>query len=340
MKKMIKGSVLFLAVLAGLPVLPEAGAAALPVSIGTHPVGSVFNTLGTAAAKVISEHTGIRAIPKPMAGPPAWLPYLERGDVELGVLNSWDAENGYLGESIYSRLSNNKGFSVRLLAVSVPNAVGIVVAKDSGIRSVMDLKGKRETGRFPTPSLQLQTEALLANGGLKPTDVTTIPVNSVVEGVKMVIDGRAEGSSVAVGTPVVEELNVKKGARFLTINTDPAAIARTNKIYPGYPMKVTPGPNSTGIEKEGYLWAYDIYLIVKDTVPDQVVYDITKALYENSKEFESVHKSLKDWTQSRFVSREALIPYHAGAVKYYAEKGIWTKEMAKLQDDLLKKKKK
>jgi len=315
------------------------GLAELPVSIGTHPVGSVFNTIGTAAAKVISEHTKIRAIPKPMAGPSAWLPYMQRGDVELGVLNSWDAETGYLGESIYSKLSNKKGFSVRLLAVSVQNAVGIVVAKDSGIKSVADLKGKRETGKFPTPSLQLQTEALLANGGLKLTDVTTIPVNSVVEGVKMIIDGRADGSSVAVGTPVVEELNVKNGARFLLLNMDKAAIARTKKIYPGYPLKVTPGPLNTGIEKEGYLWAYDIYLIVKDTVPDKIVYEITKALYENYKDFENVHKSLKDWTPARFVSQEATVPYHLGAIKFYKEKGLWNKEMAKLQEELLKKKK-
>ena len=111
------------------------------VGIGTHPIGSFFNTIGVAASKVIIDHSKIRAIAKPMAGPTAWFPYMERGEVELGVLNVWDAEKGYLGESVYERLSNKKGFSIRLLCVTLWNSAGIVVAKDSGMKAYSDLQG-------------------------------------------------------------------------------------------------------------------------------------------------------------------------------------------------------
>ncbi len=336
-------------VLIGLAILamgstPGVGAekgAPVVVSIGTHPVGSFFNTVGTAAAKTISEHSGIRAMPKPMAGPAAWYPYMERGDMELGVLNVWDAEKGYLGESTYEKLSNKKGFPVRLLAVTVWNAGGVVVAKDSGIHSYSDLKGKKVAGNFPTPSLQLQTEAYLANGNVSWQEITPVPVNSVVEGVKMVIDGRADASgTVTLGMGAIEELQAKKGARILLMNPAKEALERTRKLYPGYPIKVAPGAGNTGIEKEGHLWAYDIYLIVSEKVPEKTVYDMTRALYENTKDFEKVHKLLKDWTPPRFVSREATVPYHSGAIKFYKEKGAWTPEMARLQEELLKKKKK
>lgn len=311
------------------------------INIGTHPVGSFFNTVGTAAAKVISDHTSIRALPKPMAGPVAWFPYMERGDMELGVLNVWDAEKGYLGESTYEKLSNKKGFSARLLAVTVWNSGGVVVAKDSGINNYSDLKGKRVCGNFPTPSLQLQTEAYIANGNVAWKDITPVPVNSVVEGVKMVMEGRADASgTVTLGMSAIEELNAKKGARILLMNPDKDAMARTRKLYPGYPIKVSPGPGNTGIEKEGYLWAYDIYLIVAEKAPDKLVYDVTKALWDNYKDFEKVHALLKDWTPGRFVSKEATVPYHPGAITFYKEKGVWTKEMASLQEELLKKKRK
>ncbi len=46
---------------------------------------------------------------------------------------------------------------------------------------------------------------------------------------------------------------------------------------------------------------------------------------------------LKEWTPDRFVSKEALIPYHPGAIRFYKEKGVWTDEMAKLQEALLAK---
>jgi hypothetical protein len=310
------------------------------VSIGTHPVGSFFNSVGTAAAKAITDHTKIQGVPKPMAGPTAWFPYMERGDIELGVLNVWDAEKGYLGESLYEKLSGKKGFSARLVAVTVPNMGGLVVAKDSGIFSYADLKGKRVCGNFPTPSLQAQVEAYLANGNLEWKDITPVPVNSVVEGVKMVTDGRADVSgTAALGMGAIEELNAKKGARFLGVDTSPQALERTRKFHPGYPYKVKPDPKYTGVEKEQYVWAYDIYLIAGAQVPDNVIYVITKALMENYKDFERVHQLLKGWTPDRFVSKEAAIPYHPGAIKYYKEKKMWTKEMDELQKKLLSRKK-
>jgi hypothetical protein len=238
------------------------------VSIGTHPVGSFFNSVGTAAAKAISDHTKIRGVPKPMAGPSAWFPYMERGDIELGVLNVWDAEKGYLGESVYEKLSGKKGFSVRLLAVTVPNLGGQVVAKDSGIFSYSDLKGKRVCGNFPTPSLQAQVLAYLANGNVAWEDVIPVPVNSVVEGVKMVMDGRADSSGTsALGMGAIEELNAKKGARFLGFDTSPQALERTRKFYPGYPYKVKPGPGNTGVEKEQYVWPMTFTLLRANGFP-------------------------------------------------------------------------
>jgi len=310
------------------------------ISIGTHPIGSFFNTIGVAASKVIMDHSKIRAIPKPMLGPTAWFPYMERGEVELGVLNVWDAEKGYLGESVYERLSNKKGFSIRLLCVSIWNSAGIVVAKDSGMQAYSDLKGKRVCGNFPTPSLQLQTEAFLSNGNVTWKEITPVPVSSVVEGVKMLMEGRSDSSgTITLGTPVIEELNAKKGARFLPMDPSPEAVARMRKFHPGYMVKVEPGPGNTGIQKEQYLWAYDIYLIVHEKVSDEAAYLMTKLLWDNCAEFEKVHKLLKDWTPSRFVSRNAMIPYHPGVIKFYKEKGAWGEEMDRLQKSLLEKKK-
>ena len=310
------------------------------ISIGTHSIGSFFHTTGTSAAKVITDHTKMRAIVKPMTGPVAWYPYMERGEIELGVLNMWDAEKGYLGESIYEKLSNRRGFSVRLLCPTVPNAIGLVVAKDSPIKSILDLKDKKVSGNFPTPSLQLQTEALLANGNLSWKDIIPIPANSPAESVKMVTEGRSNSSgTVTLGTPAIDELNAKKGARFIPLDPSPESVARMKKFFPGYMVKVKPGPGKTGIEEEQYLWTYDTYLIVNEKLSDEVVYLITKTLWENYKELEKVHKLLKDWTPSGFVSKHALIPYHPGAISFYKEKGAWDTEMEGLQKNLIEKKK-
>ena len=311
------------------------------ISIGTHPVGSFFNIVGTAVATVVGKHTSMKTTVKPMAGPSAWYPLVVTREIDLGVLNNWDAEKGYLGESVYGKLSVEKGFPVRLIAISVNNAIGLAVAADSGIYKYSDLKGKRVAGNLPTPSLQLQTEALLLNGGVNWSEIKAIPVSSVAEGVKVVIEGRSDASATCtIGMPIIEELHAKKGARILPVDSSPEAVKRTREKFPGYPIKITPGPGKTGVEKEQYLWAYDIYLIGGEHLSDEAAYQTVKALWENYKELGAIHVLLKDWIHERFVTHEALIPFHPGAIKFYKEKGAWTDEMARLQEALLAKKKK
>jgi len=309
------------------------------LNIGTHPVGSFFNIVGTATATVIGKYTPMKTTVKPMAGPSAWYPLLASQEIDLGVLNNWDAEKGYLGESVYEKLSKGKGFPVRLVAISVNNAIGLIVAANSKIYKYSDLKGKKVAGNYPTPSLQLQTEAVLANGGVKWSEVTPIPVSSITEGVKAVIEGRADAANVTIGTPIIEELHAKSGARFLPLDSLPEAVKRSKEKFPGYPISITPGPGRTGIEKEQSMWAYDIYVVGREDLSDEAVYQIVKSMWENYKDFAPIHVLLKDWTQERFVSKEALIPYHPGVVRFYKEKRVWTDEMARLQDALLAKKK-
>jgi TRAP transporter TAXI family solute receptor len=321
---------------------PGVSAQKLPpiLNIGTHPVGSFFNVVGTAVATVVGKHTPMKTTVKPMAGPTAWYPLLISEEIDLGVLNMWDAEKGYLGEYAYKKLSQGKGFPARLIAISINNSIGLVVARDSRIYKYSDLKGKRVAGNLPTPSLQLQTEALLANGGVSWTEITPIPVSSVAEGVKVVIEGRSDASATcAIGMPIIEELNAKKGARILPLDPSPAAVKRVRNFFPGYPVIVTPGPGRTGVEKEQHLWAYDIYLIARENLSDVAAYQVAKALWENYKELGTIHKLLKDWIPEKFVTTEALIPYHPGAIRFYKEKGVWTSEMEKLQEELLAKKK-
>jgi hypothetical protein len=93
------------------------------------------------------------------------------------------------------------------------------------------------------------------------------------------------------------------------------------------------------VEKEQHMWAYDVYVAGRDDLSDETAYQAVKAMWENYKDFAPIHVLLKDWIQERFVSKEALIPYHPGTIKFYKEKGVWTDEMGRLQETLLAKKK-
>jgi len=309
------------------------------LSIGTNPTGSSYHIIGVGISTIVEKYTPIRIKVVPYDAAHAWMPLMPKGQIDLGVASNWNAQKGYLGESMYKDLSKGKGFPVRLVFISVPNMIGAIVAGSSSIHSIADLKGKRVAGPIPNVAMQLQTECILANGGLKWSDVKPAPAKSPPEGVKLIIEGRADAAMVALGTPVIEELQAKKGARFLSLDPSPQAVERTKSVYPGYPVKVLPGPAKTGIERETYLWAFDNYIVARAELEDDVVYQLTKAVFEHCDELSAFHVGLKDLKPSMFVSLEALIPYHPGAVKLYKEKGLWTKEMEALQKRLLSVKK-
>lgn len=71
-------------------------------------------------------------------------------------------------------------------------------------------------------------------------------------------------------------------------------------------------------------------------MPEGVAYAALKVLWDNNDELRKVNARMRDWTRERMVSGQAAVPYHPGAIKFYREKGAWSAEMDKLQQQLLK----
>ena len=116
------------------------------VRIGTHPVGAFFNVVGNAMGKVINARTPMRAKVMPMSGPPAWMSMMAGGEIDLGVVAVADGYWGYLGKENYKGISKGKGFPLRLLLTGIYNDVSIITSKDSGIKIIRDLRGKKVAG--------------------------------------------------------------------------------------------------------------------------------------------------------------------------------------------------
>ena len=216
-----------------------------------------------------------------------------------------------------------------------PLMVGLLVPDKTDIKTVKDLKGKRmpvDYGAFYSATLTIR--ALIANAGLTVNDLKGLTVTTYVAGVRTLIEGRSDLTMGSVGSGITKELKTARGARYLDLDTSPEAVARMQKVHPGYyPIKAKPG--LAGLAKETMLMGKDITLICGGHLPDDVTYHITKALWENYKELAPVHPRLKFWTPNRFASARAVVPYHPGSIKWYKEKGVWTQELDEHQKKLL-----
>jgi len=271
-----------------------------------------------------------------MSGPVEWMPMFASKEIELGVLNCWDAQQAWLGGFDYDPISRGQGFPVRLVTNGSYNTASILVAKDSGIKTAQDLIGKRYvltvTG---SAGITMQNEAFLANHNIDKSQVTLVSVTSITDGVDAVIEGRADGTSVSTGVARNEELESTRGALYLNMDPSPEAVARANEFFPLWVELVQPGPGRTGIVEPTYMYIFSNYLVTRTDVADDVIYAVVEALWNNYEELSAIHPMLIEWRPERFITEDPTVPYHDGAIRFFKEQGIWTPAMEAAQQALL-----
>jgi TRAP transporter TAXI family solute receptor len=302
-------------------------------TLATHAVGSLYNALGTGIATVISRHTPITVRVQPFAGPPAWLPSMNVGETDMGVLTSADAVTSYKGIILYKKPFQN----TRILVVGGALQLSFYVPKDAPIETVADLKGKRIPADYPgTPIVRLSSTAALATAGLTYNDIIKVPVSDLQSGAQAFMEGRTDAGWHSVGSPAVEEANARRGGvKFISVVATPEGAKKMADVYPGsYPSSMKAG-SATAIIKDTALLTNDIYLVAGRQFTDEAAYNAVKALWDFNQELGAAYPALKEWRRERMVSKNAFIPYHPGAVKFFKEKQIWSKEMEALQSQLL-----
>lgn len=307
------------------------------VRMGTNPTGSLFNALGAGLASVASKHTPMMVKVVPSGGPVEFLPLMQTKEMDLGVINQFDMWQAFYGKMAYEKPSGGKGFPIRLLQFGCPMSITFAVPKDSLIKTISDVKGKKLSGEYVSHiTCHYLNLGLLANAGLTPQDVTIIPVATYTAGVKAVIEGKSDTAQASLGSGVVKELKATRGIRYIPIDPSPAAVKRMQAQFIGsYPDNVAP---EKGMEKI-WVMAYGICLVARETLSDNAAYEVTKAIWNNYDELRRIHGKLRGWKPEGMANTKATIPYHSGAIKWYKEKGVWTAELEALQADLLSKKK-
>ena len=305
--------------------------AAVPRSatLATHAVGSLYNAMGTGIATVVSRHTSMNVRVQPFAGPPAWLPSMDTGDTDMGVLTSADAVTSYKGIILYKKPFKN----TRILLVGGVLQLSFYVSKDSPIDMVAGLKGKKVPTDFPgIPIVKLSSTAGLATAGLTYDDIIKVPVSDLQAGAQAFMEGRTDAGWHTVGSPAVEEANARKGGvKWISLIGTPEGAKKMAEVYPGSYPSVLKAGSATGIVKDTTVLTNDVYLVAAKDLNDEAAYEVVKAMWEYNQELGAAYPALKAWTRERMVSQHAFIPYHAGAIKFFKEKGVWSKEMEALQ---------
>ena len=292
------------------------------VGIGTTQGGATAQ-VSAGIAKIVSQYSGLQMRPQPMGGTQQYIPPVNAGELEFGIANMMQTYMAFTGTG----MSKGEKFdNLRLVATMMVFTTGILVRKDSSIKTPLDYKGKRiPYGYDSSPLFHHIWEGILANGGLTYNDVQKVPVVALPQGLSAFKEGKIDGVIAALGAGMVSELNasVSGGVRYISMIDTPEAVARTLKLTPRtYLNEIKPRPNLVGVEVPTKLLSYDYMLWAGKGVKDDVVYKVTKAMYEHEKELHAISPLWRSHS-SKNMAKDQGFPYHPGAIKFYKEVGIW-----------------
>jgi uncharacterized protein len=308
---------LFALLVAALPLAAQAQV----LGFGSAPQGSIGYNMSAAIARVMSEQAGIQSRVQPYSGSSAVLPLVNSGELDLAVCNVLEIEEASRGEGMYK---GRKQADLRVLGVIFPLYSSIFVRKDSPIRSLAELKGKRVPYGFSAQvTLERIIDAIIATGGLARKDVVPVLVPNVVRGADDFMEGKLDGGFFALGAGKVAEVDKTVGGiRFLPLADDAQALARMQKIMPyAYVTTVQPSPAFVGLDGPTKLMAYDYLVTVGKHVKDDTVYKIAKAMFENKAKLAESLKAFGIWDPNQ-IHKKMPASFHPGAEKFYKEKGL------------------
>jgi TRAP transporter TAXI family solute receptor len=330
---------LLLALLAtSLTVIPALAQLPKQVTLATNPPGTTFYAVASGLAKVVSNHAGMQMVVQPYTGTSTMLPLLNTGEVDFGLVNAVDMGFSYRGPSY--KVGGRNPFphapNLRLVMRGSPLVVGLLVRKDSPIKNIHDIKGKRMTGEYPAHlAVWYNAFGHLANAGLTWSDVKVVPVPAVNDGVDALVQGRTDVTVHALNSAKVKEADTAIGVRHISNDCSPEGERRMRTAVPGYYPRWVKGGSATAVPEDTCLIAYDSYFAASKSLPDAVVEAALKALWDHESELAPIHPMLREWTRERAVGPDVTIPYHPAAIRFFKEHATWKPEMDQVQQKLL-----
>lgn len=290
------------------------------ISMGTAPVGGAFPIVGGAICDVLNRHKGPidwKLSPKGTKGSQENIRRLQQGDLELGISNAAISYFAVRGEAGW-----NEEYEIRAIATLAPNVAMFIVRADSGIQSIADLKGKRVITGPAGAGFQMFVEPILTEHGVAWSDITSINATQS-DSVDQLADGSADAAFIGGAVPTG---SITQAASTFDVNFipfDESARQALIEKYPFFHSATIPAGTYKGLDQDFVgLNVGSMHLITSASQDEELIYQITKAIWEHREEIAEQHPAGKAINPGNVV-RNTGVEYHPGAIRFYQEAGIW-----------------
>ncbi|UYV38700.1 TAXI family TRAP transporter solute-binding subunit [Rhodobacteraceae bacterium D3-12] len=326
MKHFIKRVAVMFSV-AGLVASPAIGQeeVAIPDTMiwTTLDVGSSGHAEASALADALMKENKTRIRIRPAGSAPA----------RLLPMKSGQATHGMLANEAYFASEGIQGFEDRAwgpqnlrVIMARPAVYGLVTTKESGIKNLADIRGKRFAYVVGQPGINVKNDALLAYAGLTRDDVQVLEMPNYSSSIRALAEGRADVAGSVPTAGVLRELEASPDGlawvRFGDGNWD--ELQRIVPFFTRQSWGVGPGL-SEEVPGDMVGYRYPIIATYANANADEV-YALTKAIMGGVDGFASALAGMENYTPEKAGTPPVDVPFHEGAIRFYKETGAWTEE--------------
>ncbi|QRK82162.1 TAXI family TRAP transporter solute-binding subunit [Pseudomonas granadensis] len=237
-----------------------------------------------------------------------------RGELALALGDSVaDAKNGVEDAGFKAPLTK-----LRALGGAYPNYIQIVASQESGIKSLADLKGKTISVGAPKSGTELNARAIFKAAGLTYEDMGKVQYLPFAESVELIKNRQLDATlqSSGLGMAAIRDLSSVMPLNYIAIPPD--VVSKIGN--PAYQSAMIPANTYDGQAAAVPTVAITNILVTRADLPDDVVYQMTRLLFENLPRLGNSHSAAKD-IKLETAAKNLPINLHPGAERYYQEKG-------------------
>jgi uncharacterized protein len=291
------------------------------ISIGTGGTGGVYYPLGGGMAAVLSKYVdGMQATAEVTGGSVANLQLVGTGKPYLAMTMADAGQDALQGKDKFT----GKPVPIRTLMVMYPNRMHVVTIEGTGINTMKDLKGKRvSTGSGGSATEVMAFRVIEAAGLDKDRDMRRERLG-VAESVNALKDRKIDAFFWVGGLPTaaVTDLANTPNTKIKMIDHADLVPAMNKKYGNLYVKDAISKDVYKGMDKDNPQATVMNLLVAHQKMDDKTAYNIVKAIFEHKEELVRVHKEAENFKIENQKASATPIPYHPGAMKYYAEKGV------------------
>jgi len=291
------------------------------VTIGTGGVTGVYYAVGGAVCRLMNKDrakTGIRCSVESTGGSVFNANAIKTGELDFGMAQSDIQYNATKGEAQFKGKADP---DLRAVFSVHPEPFTVLARKEAGITKFEDFKGKRfNVGNPGSGTLASMEELLKQMGWTKATFSLASELKADEQGTAL-CDNKIDGFFYGVGHPsaAIQDPTTTCGAKLVPLTGK--AVDDLVKAHSYYAIATIPGGMYAGNPDPTQTYGVLATMVTSAKVPDDVVYTLTKAVFENFDEFKKLHPAFANLDPKKMIKDGLSAPLHPGAAKYYKEKG-------------------